>query len=328
MGVVPSVEDVLGHVAMFSGRDVTLDRIEGGLSHQIFLVRCDGQSYVLRLLDPAVSAAGLGLPPGQEISNTVRAADSGVGAKVYEVVDDLPTDIDGSGFAAVVLEFLPGPTLSAQDVRLPATAARIAAACRRLHAGPRFGNDFSILDKRSELLSICRRNELRLPEGYLDRGSTVDRIGAVLAAVPARTVPCHNDLLAENFIDSDGVIRIVDYQLAGNNDPSFELGDIAAEAQLDPDRTEALASAYFGDEFMPALAARVRLNQLLSDITWTLWFTVHHALLRNPTSSFDYWGEANDKWARAVRGMDAPEFSRLLDAVSGSVLARPRTDSA
>jgi len=140
-------------------------------------------------------------------------------------------------------------------------------------------------------------------------------------------VPCHNDLLAENFIDSGGVIRIVDYQLAGNNDPSFELGDIAAEAQLDPDRTSALASAYFGADLTPALTARVRLNQLLSDITWTLWFAVHHALLRNPTSSFDYATEANDKWARAQSGMDAPEFPRLLDAAAGTAMARPRTDS-
>jgi thiamine kinase-like enzyme len=176
-------------------------------------------------------------------------------------------------------------------------------------------------------LAICRQHDLPLPDRYLDRSSTVDRIGAALAAAPLPTVPCHNDLLAENFIDSGGVIRIVDYQLAGNNDPSFELGDIAAEAQLDPDRTESLARAYFGEDLTPALAARVRLNQVLSDVTWTLWFTVHHALLHNPTSSFDYWTEANEKWARAVDAMDAPEFARLLDTVAGTALARPRTDS-
>ena len=323
MGVLPSVEDVLGRVAMFSGRDLTTHRIVGGLSHQIYEVRAGGRSYVLRLLDPAVSAAGLGVPPGQEISNTMRAAESGVGAKVYEVV----TDVDGSGCSALVLEFLPGRTLSAHDVRLPAMAGPIAAACRRLHAGPRFGNDFSILSKRAELLAICQQRDLPLPNGYLDRGSTVDRVGAALAATPPPTVPCHNDLLAENFIDSGGVIRIVDYQLAGNNDPSFELGDIAAEAQLDPDGAEALASAYFGVDLTPALVARVRLNQLLSDITWTLWFAVHHAILRNPTSSFDYATEANDKWARAQSGMGAPEFPRLLDAAAGIALARRRTDS-
>jgi thiamine kinase-like enzyme len=322
MGEMPSVEDVLGRVAMFSGRAVTVERMVGGLSHQIYLVRGDARSYVLRLLDPAVSAAGLGVPPGQEISNTLRAAQSGVGAGVYEVVADI------GGGSALVLEYLPGRTLSAQDVRLPAMAGPIAAACRRLHAGPRFGNDFSIIAKRAELLAICRRHDLPLPDGYLDQSSTVDRIGAALAAAPLRTVPCHNDLLAENFIDCDGVVRIVDYQLAGNNDPTFELGDIAAEAQLDPDRAGTLTSAYFGSALTPALTARVRLNQLLSDITWTLWFAVHHALLRNPTSSFDYASEANDKWARAQSGMDAPEFSRLLDAAAGIAFARPRTDSA
>ena len=101
-------------------------------------------------------------------------------------------------------------------------------------------------------------------------------------SAPLPTVPCHNDLLAENFIDSGGVIRIVDYQLSGNNDPCFELGDIAAEADFDPDRVEALAAAYFGDELTAALLARVRLNLLLSNVTWTLWFSVHHGLLRNP----------------------------------------------
>jgi thiamine kinase-like enzyme len=306
MGAGPSVEDVLRRVAMFSDRVVQHRRLEGGLSHQIWVVTCGGRSYVLRLLDPAVSAAGLGVPPAQEIANTARAAESGVGARVYEVLPEIP---------ALVLEYLPGRTLGRADIATPATALRITEACRRLHAGPRFGNDFSITAKLAELLDRCRRNDLRIPDGYVDRLSTVELIGAALAAAPMPTVPCHNDLLAENFIDSGGVIRIVDYQLAGNNDPSFELGDIAAEADFDPDRTDALAAGYFGDACTPALKARVRLNLLLSNVTWTLWFSVHHGLLRNPTATFDYWTEAGDKWGRALRDLDAPELGRLIDVV-------------
>ena len=143
-------------------------------------------------------------------------------------------------------------------------------------------------------------------------------------------MPCHNDLLPENFIDSGGVIRIIDYQLSGNNDPAFELGDIAAEADFDPDRTEALAAAYFGDELTPALAARVRLNLLLSNVTWTLWFSVHHGLLHHHTVTFDYWSEAADKWNRATGDLDAPEFGRLLDArrrpLAPPTLGRSRSD--
>jgi thiamine kinase-like enzyme len=307
MGEVPSVEDVLGRVAMFSGQEITYTTLEGGLSHQIWVVRCGATPYVLRVLDPAVSSAGLGVSAAQEISNTLRAAESGAGARVFEVLPEVP---------AMVLEFLPGRTLSGADVGEPATLRRVADACRRLHAGPRFGNDFSIAVKLRELLNICYHNDLRIPDGYPDRLATVDTIQAALNAAPLPTVPCHNDLLAENFIDSDGVVRIVDYQLSGNNDPSFELGDIAAEADLDPDRTEALTAAYFGHESTPALVARVRLNLVLSNVTWTLWFSVHHGLLRKPWSSFDYWTEASDKWQQAQRDLDDPELGRLLDMAS------------
>jgi thiamine kinase-like enzyme len=227
---------------------------------------------------------------------------------VFEVLPEIP---------AIVLEFLPGRTLSVADVRQPSVLTRVAAACRQLHAGPRFGNDFSIVAKLHELLGICRRHGLTIPDGYVDRLPTVDRIAEALAVAAPATVPCHNDLLAENFIDSGGVIRIVDYQLSGNNDPSFELGDIAAESDFEPDRTEQLAAAYFGDELTPALAARVRLNLILSNVTWSLWFSVHHGLLRKPQSSFDYWTEASDKWQQATRDLDSPELGRLLDQVSG-----------
>ena len=303
-----SVEDVLGRVAMFSGRAVEHRRMPGGLSHQIWLVTTGERSYVLRVLDPAVSAAGLGVPPAIEITNTLRAAESGVGARVFEVLPDVP---------ALVLEFLPGRTLSAADVRNPATASRIARACARLHAGPRFANDFSIIAKLHELLGICRQHELRIPDDYPDRLSSVEEVGRALDALELPSVPCHNDLLPENFIDSGGVVRIIDYQLAGNNDPTFELGDIAAEANLDPEQTDALTAAYFGDECTPALTARVRLNLLLSNVAWTLWFSVHHGLLHHHTATFDYWSEAADKWSRALRDLDSPELPRLLDTVAG-----------
>jgi thiamine kinase-like enzyme len=131
-------------------------------------------------------------------------------------------------------------------------------------------------------------------------------------------VPCHNDLLAANFIDTGADIRIVDYQLSGNNDPTFELGDIAAEAELDPDSTAVLVAEYFGADATPALLARTRLNLLLSNVTWTLWFCVHHGVLRRGVakSTFDYWTEASEKWRRAQRDLDDPELGRLLDMAS------------
>jgi len=41
----------------------------------------------------------------------------------------------------------------------------------------------------------ARVNELRIPDDYLPRLPTVDRIRQVLDAAPLPSVACHNDLL-------------------------------------------------------------------------------------------------------------------------------------
>lgn len=306
--MVPSVADLVGQVRSWRGRAVSWERLAGGLSHHIFRVDVDGRPFVLRVLDPEVSRAGLGIAPEQEIANTVRAARTGVGAAVYHVLPEAP---------ALVLEYLPGRTLSAGDVRRPEVIPALAAACRMLHGGALFGNDFDIFVKRDDLLDVCRRHDLPLPDGYLDRQRAVEEIREALAEAPLAPAPCHNDLLAENFLALTDGIRIVDYQLSGNNDPAFELGDIAAEADYDPDRVERLAAAYFGAELTPALLARVRLYLTASNVTWTLWFTVHHGLLPNPDVEFDYDGEAADKWGQATRDLDCADLGRLLDLAAG-----------
>jgi thiamine kinase-like enzyme len=303
------IEDVIARIPGWDPHIVRHTPITGGLSHQVARVDTADARYILRVLDPEVSRVGLGIPLDQEIENTLRAAESGVGPRVCSVLSDVP---------ALILEFIDGPTLSASDVREPATITRIAAACRGLHGmAGRFANDFDISAKLDELLTLCRAHGLRIPDGYEDHLATVRDVGAALAARPLPVVPCHNDLLAENFIDGGTAIRIVDYQLSGMNDPAFELGDIAAEADFDPDLTSRLATAYFVAETTPALVARVRLNLLLSNFTWTLWFSVHHGMLDRPDAGFDYWHEAADKWRQAVRDLSDPGLGRLLDTVRG-----------
>ncbi|GII89157.1 hypothetical protein Ssi03_71470 [Sphaerisporangium siamense] len=307
----------LERVAAWAGRPVVHTPITGGLSHHVVRVETGtGERWVLRVLDPRVSAAGLGIPLDLEIANTERAADAGVGARVLL---RLP--------GAVLLEHIDGVTLDAAAVRDPAMTGRVADACRRLHAGPRFATDFSIFRKLEELLALCRAHELRTPDGFEDRLPVVPEIEAALEARRPPDVPCHNDLLPANFILDGAAVRIVDYQLSGNNDPAFELGDIAAEAEYDPEMVTRLTRAYFGDE---EPAARVRLHLIMSNLTWTLWFSVHHGLLadRAAAAGFDYDAEAAGKFARAARDLDAPEFGPLIDDARGRrAPARPRTPS-
>ncbi|MCF2528113.1 choline/ethanolamine kinase family protein [Yinghuangia soli] len=303
--------DLLVRAGLDPGPAPSFTPLTGGLSHRVLRVDGAAGRCILRILDPGVSAAGLGVPGRQEIANTAAAARSGVGPRVLGALDEP---------AVLVLEFVEGRTLEARDIADPGTLVRIAAACRRLHARtPRFGNGFDIFRKAEELLGRCLRHGLPVPPDYPVRLADLDRIEAALAAAALPPVPCHNDLLPANFIDDGRRVRIVDYQLSGMNDPAFELGDIAAEAQLAPDAVEALTAAYFGAESSPRHTARVRLNRIASDFAWTLWFSVHHGLLADTaaTPAFDYGAEAADKWARAVHALDAADFGRLLDRAAG-----------
>lgn len=288
-------------VTAWAGRPVDLVPIKGGLSHRIARVETgDGERWLLRVLDPLVCQAGLGIPLAQEIANTELAAASGVGPRVVHRWPEAN---------ALLLEYIDGFTLHAGAIAAHLDA--IASACLRLHDGPRFVNDFSIFDKLRQFLDLCGEHDLEMPAGFTDVLPTVAVIERAMPRV--KTVPCHNDLLAENFIATPAGIRIVDYQLSGNNDPAFELGDIAAEADLDPDQTARLARAYFGND---EHTSRVRLFLIMSNVTWTLWFAVHHGLMTTK-ADFDYAAEAADKFAQAVRDLEDPGFGRLIDDVRG-----------
>jgi thiamine kinase-like enzyme len=298
------VAEIMAQAGLGSGGAIVCTTLKGGLSHRVLLVEADGRPYVMRVLDPAVSEAGLGVSARLEVQNTVRAARTGVGPDVLHVTGD-----------TMVLEYIEGRTLGQEDVRRPEMIPRLAAACRRLHAGPRFAGEFSVFRKAEELYDRCRRHGLRVPDGYADRFPVLADIERAMERAPLPAVPCHNDLLPENFIDDGRDVRIVDFQLSGMNDPAFELGDIAAEGDFEPGRVEALASAYFGDEMSAALLARVRLYLLASNITWTLWFAIHHGLLshRAADAAFDYDAEAADKWSQAERDLADPGLGRLID---------------
>ncbi|HEX8025411.1 MAG TPA: phosphotransferase, partial [Candidatus Limnocylindrales bacterium] len=158
-----------------------------------------------------------------------------------------------------------------------------------------------------------------IPAGYRERLEQIPRIEAALAVHPLATVPCHNDLLAENYLDDGTRLWIVDYEYSGNNDPTFELGNTAQELELDDARVRELCAAYFGSERFaregPALLARMRLQMIMSDVGWTLWAAIQAVI--SPID-FDFMGWANDRWARASAMLDGPDFEGWLrDAAAG-----------
>jgi thiamine kinase-like enzyme len=293
----PTIEAVVSSIPDWAGRTLTVEPIAAGLTNANFRVTIDGTQAFVRI--PGPSTELLAVDRANEAFNTAAAAAAGVGPKVLHRVPQL---------GALVLEWLPGRTMSNEAFAEPGMPERVAAALLRLHAGPRFRDDFDMFRLAERYLRLCDERSIRVPDGYRDRLEDVARIEAALAVHPLRTVPCHNDLLAENYLDDGTELRIVDYEYSGNNDPTFELGNTCQELGWDDDRIEALRSAYFGVA-SPDLLARMRLNMIMSDVGWTLWAAIQ---ARISPIEFDFWGWAVERWDRAQAAFASPSFDTWL----------------
>ena len=137
-----------------------------------------------------------------------------------------------------MLEFIEGTTQSAEDLRrgdkLDDGRAGVPAAARRAP----FRDDFNMFRIQPRYLELVQERGFRLPARYLEFEPQVRRIEAAMAVRDEGTVPCNNDLLAENFIDVGGEFRLIDYEYSGQNDACFELGNVWSESNLSLDQLE------------------------------------------------------------------------------------------
>ena len=111
--------------------------------------------------------------------------------------------------------------MSIEALGAPGIPTRVAEALRQLHAGPRFRDDFDMFRTTERYLRVVDERAITIPTGYRSRLDRLPRIEAALAVQPLATVPCHNDLLAENYLDDGERLWLVDYEYSGNNDPDL-----------------------------------------------------------------------------------------------------------
>ena len=192
-----------------------------------------GRSYVVRV--SSKDAGLLAIDRENEYQNSLAAAEAGVGAGVVAYLPEL---------GALVLDFIEGSTMSAEQLREGGRLREVAEACRGLHACRPLPRRLQHVphagalrrDRAASAACAC-------PSGTSSSRSKVRMIERAMAVRDDGLVPCNNDLLAENFIWTGDRFRLIDYEYSGNNDPMFELGNIWSESNLSLAQLEELVAA-------------------------------------------------------------------------------------
>ena len=303
MGDIDGLDDaLLDSIPELAGPRL-IEALPGGLTNRNYKVVTAAGSYVVRL--SSADADLLAIDRDHEYQNSVIAAESGIGAPViaYRPAAHL-----------MVVGYLAGQTFTDSSFSTPGNVARVAQACRKLHGGRRFVNDFNMFAIQRGYLAIVQQRGFRLPTDYLSFEPEVEQIRRALAVRDEGTVACNNDLLAGNFVDAGGQLWLIDYEYAGNNDPCFELGNIWSECHLSLDQLEELITCYYGRPLRNKLA-RAQLQGLMSRYGWTLWASIQQS---SSALDFDFWSWGMQKYDAAVATFRGPDLQRLLADVARS----------
>ena len=292
------LNDLVSRIPVF-GNLKQITPLGGGLTNMNYRVDTAEGTYVMRVSD---SKSGLlGINRDNERMNTMKAHEAGVGAAV---VDSLIKE------NVLVISWIDAKTLHAEDIhREPTLLKRMAASLKKLHNGPAFQGEFYFPVIRKKYLQTVIENNYFLPDQYKQIEPLILELEQRIEENPEPLVPCNNDLLAGNFMDDGKKIWIIDYEYSGQNEASFDIGNLASEIFLNEEETTILCDAYWQGH-SPLKIARAMAWSMIARFGWVLWASIQEAV--SPIN-FDFRTWGLKKWNSVLPELQGKHYYKVLE---------------
>jgi thiamine kinase-like enzyme len=277
-----STFDRIGALPCWNGR-IEIAPLKGGLSNESWVVTDATGKHVVRF--------GSDFP----FHHVFRAREIMV-AKAAHAAGFAP-EVRYAQPGVMVTAYLGASTYGADDVR--ANIKRIAPMVRGFHeempkhvsgAGFMFWVFHVIRDYARTLAAGNSRMVDALP-GYLALADELEK-----AQSPLPVIFGHNDLLPANFLDDGTRLWLIDFEYAGFSTAMFDLAGAASNAGMNAAESDALLTAYFGDEPMPEIRRSHRAMQCASLLREAMWSMVSELHLDTP--GVDYVAYTTENLAR------------------------------
>ncbi|HEY6145602.1 MAG TPA: phosphotransferase [Solirubrobacterales bacterium] len=301
-----SLDDTLGPISARLG-EIEGDPVplEGGITNRNYRVRFAGEDLVVRL--PGKDTALLEIDRGAEKAAGELAAAAGVGPEVVAKLEEPP---------CLVTRFVVGEPMSAEELREPAAMTEVAAALRGLHSREeRLPVEFSSFRIVETYAARIADRGAEVPSSYEWAQGAAHRIEATLAGPEHEPVPCHNDLLAANFIRSPQGVRIIDWEYAGCGDRYFDLGNFAVNNELDEAQEAELLAAYFESPASVRRLASLRVMRFMSDFREAMWGALQGTISELEFDFDDYCAKHFDRMRESA---GEGRLEQLLEEAGGA----------
>ena len=267
------IEERVAGLPCWSG-PVSPEPLEGGITNKNYVVADAGKRYVVRIGDDILVHQVMRF---NELAASRAAEQAGISPAVKFHAPGV-----------LVLDYIEGETLGAEQVREQARLERILPLIKQVHQDmPRAIRGpilmfwvFHVLRDYAWSLKEGGSVHLDKLEGLLKQADVLEQ-----AVGPIEVVFGHNDLLPANFIDDGKRIWLIDWDYAGFNSPLFDLGGLASNNGLSEDQERWMLESYFARETSPQVwrsYQAMKCASLLRETVWSMISEIHSEL------DFDY----------------------------------------
>ncbi|AVA22651.1 phosphotransferase [Rhizobium sp. LEGMi198b] len=284
--MVVTPEDKIQALGIWRG-SIEIAPLVGGITNRNYLVTDSGRRFVVRL--------GTDIPV-----HHISRANELAASKAAHAAGLSPAVIHHEP-GILVLDYIDGKPLAAEDIRGPLMLERIVPLVRSCHqnvakhfrgAAMIFWVFHVVRDYAAVLKEGGSRHEALLPS-FLEIAERLEQ-----AAGPFDIAFGHNDLLAGNFLDDGTRLWLIDWDYAGFNTPLFDLGGLASNNEFSERQETAMLEAYFEAPVSEDLCRRyqaMKCASLLRETMWSMVSEIHSHI------DFDYSAYTSENLARFQR---------------------------
>ena len=273
--------------------NVEIKELKGGITNRLYQVSTeDGGNYVFRFYGERTD---LFISRDVEMENLRLLGHLEVTQKLIKYLPER---------GVTIVEFIPGYVLTNQDFLKEEFWEKILLPVKTIHESSiRLPYHFDPMVEVSRLFKILEGINPNYPEFDIQETiQLLEQLNESTAMDGLQYVPCHNDLLADNFIlTKDGGRRkericLIDWEYGGMAPTYYDIADMFQEILAPREVEKGILSVYWNNKDLDYQQFKTDLFKPFPDIYWFLWSLIQ---LNISKIQFDYYEYGRRKYQNA-----------------------------
>ena len=280
--------------------DIQIIELSGGITNKLFRIQSEKGDYTVRIYGDKTD---LFINRACEAHTIQEMAKVGVASNLIKYMPEI---------GVTIVEFIGDSIVLTNDHFLdPSLHSKIVAPIRKIHSsGVRLKKIFNPLVEVMKMSAILKGLGAKYKE--FDISGTIQRLiklSSIINLPESEYTPCHNDLLADNFIliNDDARDRyaepmyIIDWEYGGMAPKYYDIADMFQEILVPRESEKSIVAEYCEGADSDRTLFFIDLFKPFPDIYWFLWSLIQ---LNISKIEFDYYNYGKVKYENAVGNLE------------------------